>query len=102
MKIQLASLREVGSLTLKQGEAEMRSAVIDISNGFAYFGLGLGHPGVVRIDLANFTEAGTVFVFTDAYPNNVLLSVVIDSHHGYAYFGSGGGRPAGVVIRISL
>jgi len=74
----------VASLTLKPGETNLYSAVIDTANGFAYFGT-VTSPGIiVKVRLSDFTR---VAALTLNPGENYLYSAVIDTANGFAYFG---------------
>lgn len=88
------------------------SAVIDATNGYAYFGrYGIFSSGEAaeyltpgRIDamrLSDFTWTGTLDL---NWGENELLSAVIDTANGFAYFGtiSESGYSLGRIIKVAL
>ncbi len=82
---------------MNTGENDLYSAVIDTTNGYAYFGTNT-HPGiVVKIQLSDFTRVGALTLNTD---EDNLAAAVIDTTNGYAYFGSY--MPTGMVMKIRL
>jgi hypothetical protein len=86
-----------GALTLDKGAYNFWSAVIDTTNGFAYFGT-WSQPGVVaKVRLADFTRVG---VLTFENGEEGLRSAVIDTVNGYAYFGTY--TSPGRVIKVNL
>ena len=89
----------VASLTLKPGETNLYSAVIDTANGFAYFGT-VTSPGIiVKVRLSDFTR---VAALTLNPGENYLYSAVIDTANGFAYFGGAADDGTGVIVKIRL
>lgn len=76
------------------------TAVIDAGAGYAYFGL--DRPEVDRINLSNFTFAGSLTLNASQY--NWISSAVIDPAGGFAYFSSAvNGNPyQGLIVKVSL
>ncbi len=100
-KIGLSDLTPAGALRLNEFpllNVFLTSAVIDASNGLAYFGTNVG-PGIVaKIRLSDFTEVGALTLNSG---ENFLLSAVIDNVSGFAYFGTADGWP-GIVVKVRL
>ena len=75
----------VDAVPLNDGEDYLKSAVIDVTNGFAYFG-SYTNPGiVVRVKLSTFQRTGAVALGSGTGP---LLTGVIDVTNSSAYFGT--------------
>jgi hypothetical protein len=89
------SFSETGSLTLKSGEGNLTSAVIDTTNGFAYFGTGSPPGIVVKVRLSDFTRVGALTLNAE---ERFLYSAVIDTANGFAYFGTSDG----IVVKVRL
>ncbi len=98
----------VGTLTLPigtypDGEAYLQSAVVDTTNGYAYFGTGaLINPGrVIKVDLgtgdAPPTRVGALTLNAGEYG---LTCGVIDTANSYAYFGTD--TAPGQVVKVAL
>jgi len=87
----------VGALTLNTGENDLRSAVIDVSGGFAYFGTDTSPGRVVKVRLSDFTRVGALTLNTG---ENDLWSAVIDVSGGFAYFGTD--TDPGRVVKVRL
>ena len=95
----------MGAVGLNGGEGAL-TAIID--NGFAYFGTqpssanGTALGRVVRIDLSNFREAGSI---TLGVGEEIVFSGAIDASNHFAYFGTinrnGKGEP-GKIVKVSL
>jgi hypothetical protein len=79
----------------------LRSAVIDPTGRFAYFGTGAWNmPGrVVKIDLATFTRVGAITLPPGL---NDLGSAAIDPAGRFAYFGAAGWNTPGWIVQIDL
>ncbi len=60
VKVQLSTFTRVGALTLNAGEDVLRSAVIDPTDGFGYFGTGTSPGIVVKVRLSDFTRVGAL------------------------------------------
>jgi hypothetical protein len=105
IKVKLSDFTRVGALTLYAGEDDLRSAVIDTTSGFAYFGTYTSPGKVVKVRLSDFTRVGAVTLNTGEY---YLGSAVIDPANGFAYFGTAPfalpsmNPPPGKVIKIRL
>lgn len=97
VKIRLSDFTRVGTLSLASvpGGAYIQSAVIDINNGFAYFG---ASGSIAKIRLSDFSLNGTISLPPPA--NGGLTSAVIDPSKGFAYFGVA--SAPGVVVKIRL
>src|SRR2546427_3139626 len=76
----------VGTLSLNTGEDNLRAAVVDTANGFAYFATFTSPSIIVKIRLSDFTRVASLTL--NAGDGNVT-SAVIDSAAGFAYFGTG-------------
>ncbi len=76
-------LTEVGHLTLTTGENDIRAAVIDTANGFAYFGT-YNPAFVVKVRLSDFARVGALNLTVKNYG---ITAAAIDSLNGFAYFG---------------
>ena len=81
-------MRRLDAATLQGADASLSSAVIDPSNGFAYFGMSTHPAGVLKVALGTGSGPPTrVGVATlgsgEEYPN----CAAIDAANGYAYFG---------------
>lgn len=86
------------TLTLPRAEEYVTSAVIDQTNGFAYFGTSIAPyaPGtVVKIRLSDFTRVGALILNTG---EGDLTSAVIDAGGIFAYFGTATSQ----VVKVSL
>ncbi|MBI3088306.1 MAG: filamentous hemagglutinin N-terminal domain-containing protein [Candidatus Omnitrophica bacterium] len=103
VKVRLSDFTRVGALTLNAGpppstaENILSSAVIDTTNGFAYFGTGQSPGKVVKINLATFTRVGALTLNAG---ENGLTSAVIDPGAGFAYFGTY--TSPGIVVKVRL
>lgn len=99
-----AGLSETGSLVLPSSGNNLSAAVIDTSNGFAYFGTSEGAvpASILKIRLSDLTLVGTVVLNPGEF---VVGAGVVDSN-GFAYFGiSAPTFPPpgpGVVVKIRL
>lgn len=97
VKVRLADMASVGTLTLNPGEDFLHSAVLDPVEGFAYFGANT-YPGrVVKVRLSDFTRAGTLTLPLDEH---YLASAMIDTAGRYAYFGTD--TQPGRLVKIDL
>jgi len=95
-----SAFAEVASLRLVQSEKQLRSAVVDTVNGYAYFGTGTSSGFVVKIDVnpaRTFARIGAVMLNTR---ENDLTSAVIDTANGYAYFGTE--TIPGIVVKVDV
>jgi len=91
----------VGALTLNTGENQLLdAAVIDPTNGYAYFVTNNIPDIVVKVALgvgaALPTRVGVITLNAEEYPR----SAVIDPTNGYAYFGSS--VNPGIITKISI
>jgi hypothetical protein len=91
------SFSESVSLTLHTGEDSILSAVIDTSNGYAYFGTHTSPGIVVKVRLSDFTRVGALTLITG---EKWLTSAVIDTTNGFAYFGTM--TTPGIVVKVHL
>jgi len=87
----------VGALTLKPGENNLSSAVIDATNGFAYFGTVTSPGMVVKVKLADFSRVGALTLNPG---EDLLQSAVIDAAKGFAYFGTD--TFPGIVVKVNV
>ncbi|MFH1021960.1 MAG: choice-of-anchor Q domain-containing protein [Planctomycetota bacterium] len=85
------------SYSLVLGECLLRGAVIDMANGYAYFGTYTTPAYVVKIDLVTFTRVGVITLNSG---ESWVSSGVIDPVNGKAYFGTGGSP--GVIVKVDL
>jgi adenosine/AMP kinase len=90
-------------LTLNLGENSLGSAVIDTSNGFAYFGTandaGNSIPAnIVKVQLSSMTRIGALQPFDIAV--NQVSAGVIDAARGFAYFASNS-QPS-IIAKVQL
>ena len=76
------TLTEEDSLTFTSGN-KAKSAVIDITNGYAYFASDDINAIITKIRLSDFTEVDTLTLTSFK-----AKSAVIDTTNGFAYFGS--------------
>jgi len=96
VKVRLSDFTRVGALALSRGEVgDLRSAVIDAANGFAYFGICASPSIVVKVRLSDFTRVGTLRL-----DESYLSSAVIDTGNGFAYFGTN--TDLGIVVKVRL
>ena len=83
----LEDLGRLGAFTLADGEENLRSAVIDEANGYAYFGTFTSPGQIVKVALArNGSPARRVGAVTLGPNEFSVWSGVIDAAAGYAYF----------------
>ncbi|HZE69172.1 MAG TPA: hypothetical protein VE135_06550 [Pyrinomonadaceae bacterium] len=96
-KVRLSDFTAVADLMTNAVESNLQSAVIDPTNGFAYFGT-LTSPGrVVKVRLSDFTR---VDALTLNPGEDYLTSAVMDSGNASAYFGTG--TLPGRIVKINL
>jgi hypothetical protein len=93
-----SALARVGALTLNTGENSLYTGVLDVGNGYAYFGTSTSPGIVVRVRLSDFTRVGALTLNTG---ENSLYTSVIDAANGYAYFGTYTSPGRVVKIRLS-
>jgi hypothetical protein len=94
-------LRRLDAAALRTGENSLNCAVVDATNGYAYFGT-RSIPGiVVKVALgagaAPPTRVGALMLNAG---ENRLMSAVIDAAAGYAYFGTY--TTPGIVVKVAL
>jgi PKD domain-containing protein len=89
-KIRLSDFTNVANLTISTGNGAL-AATLDSSREIAYFGTEAGQ--IVRIDLASFTETGSLTTGM-----GLITSAGIDPGNGFAYFGT----VTGNVVRVRL
>ncbi|MEO0228250.1 MAG: hypothetical protein ABIL70_09410, partial [candidate division WOR-3 bacterium] len=82
---------------IQEGENQIRSAVIDTQNGYAYFGTETSPGKVVKVNLSTLDRVGAITLNSG---ENNLYSAVIDTQNGYAYFGTD--TSPGRVVKIDL
>jgi len=87
----------VGALPLNPGENYLRSAVIDVDGGFAYFGTDAIPGIVVKVKLSDMTRVGALTLNAG---ENQLWSAVVDAAGGFAYFGTS--TSPGIVVKVKL
>ncbi|OGI16052.1 hypothetical protein A3K63_02145 [Candidatus Micrarchaeota archaeon RBG_16_49_10] len=89
----------MGNLTLNLDVDYLYSAVIDPSNGFAYFGTAESPDlcQIIKINLTDFTRVGNLTLNSD---EGDLESAVLDPSNGFAYFGTY--TTSGQIIKINL
>jgi len=87
----------VASITLQSGEDRLRSAVVDPSGQYAYFGTYTSPGKVVKINLSDFTRVSAITLDSG---ENILHSAVIDPIGQYAYFGTW--TWPGIIVKIRL
>jgi len=78
-------------------QTQIRSAVFDSVNGFAYFGTFTSPAVIVKLRLSDFTIVATLVLEEG---DNSIRSAVIDLTNGFAYFGTA--TNPGTVIKIQL
>jgi len=87
-------------------EWDLETAVIDVANGYAYFGTYTVPGTIVKVALGVGGAAPTrVASLMLNEGEDYLSSSVIDTANGYAYFGTGMASPVGVtgqVVKIAL
>ena len=103
VKVRLSDFTKVGILTLDDtpeatDEINLRSAVIDTTNGFAYFGSDRSPGTIVKIRLSDFTRVSALKLNPG---EDSLFSAVIDTVNGFAYF-SAVPFPKGKIVKIRL
>ncbi|HSS06619.1 MAG TPA: choice-of-anchor D domain-containing protein, partial [Rhodanobacteraceae bacterium] len=89
--------QRIGAADLQPGEDLPRSAVIDPTGHFAYFGTFTAPGKVVKVDLATFQRTGSL---TLAAGQNRLVSAAIDPAGAFAYFGTN--TTPGQVVKVDL
>jgi hypothetical protein len=99
IKINLATFTRADALILADAEYGVSSAVIDIANGYAYFGTkNIGR--VIRVDINPahpFARQGSI----NLQPGEEdPISAVIEPTHNFAYFGLNSNP--GVVVKIDI
>ena len=92
-----AGFQRAGATDFAPGEDVVRSAVIDPSGAFAYFGTFTAPGKVVKVDLATFERVGSITLATG---QNRLISAVIDPAGAFAYFGTT--TTPGQIVKIDL
>ena len=95
-KVRLSDFTRVGSLVFSgRGEQFSSAAVIDTTNGFAYFG-SFFSGRIEKVRLSDFTEVAVI----NAKPQHGVgfVTAVIDTVNGFAYFGD----LFGTVVKIRL
>jgi len=101
VKISLADFTVVGTLNLNQDENELYSSVVDVTNGFAYFGGGLsddyGNAITVKIVKIRLSDLTRVSALTLNPGESRVRSGIIDTANGFAYFAT-----SGSIVRIRL
>lgn len=70
------------------GEISAAVGVIDVANGYAYFGTATGPGIVVKVALNGNAAPFRVSALTLNSGEDFLNGAVIDTVHGYAYFGT--------------
>ena len=93
--ISTSGFTETSTLAFSSGK-KTRAAVIDATNGYAYFGTDDDPGKVVKINLSDFTEVSTL-TFSSGTKTR---AAVIDTANGYAYFGTD--DDPGKVVKINL
>ncbi len=93
----------VGAVTLEDGESQLNSAVIDVPNGYSYFGT-FTEPGrIVKVALGAGANPPTrVGAVTLEDGESQLASAVIDVVNGYAHFGTVVWGTASPVVKVAL
>lgn len=71
-------------LRLYEGENNVISSVLDVTNGYAYFGLDSSPGKIIKMRLSDFTRVDTLVLADD---EDHVGTGVLDAAHGYAYFG---------------
>jgi hypothetical protein len=90
-------IERIDALTLGTDQDNVRSAVVDTANGFAYFGTFTVPGRVVKVDLSTFQAVDEIVLEEN---ENDLRSAVIDTASGHAYFGTS--TNPGRVVKIDL
>ena len=92
---------QVGLATMNSGENKLLCGVIDVPNGYAYFGTYNTPARIIKVALgtgsADPVRLGSTLLSTG---EDNLRCAVIDPAHGYAYFGTGT-SPA-KIIKVAL
>jgi len=98
-----AGMQRMDALELPFPEDLLSSAVIDLKNGYAYFGTDTRPGVVVKVALgegnAPPTRVGALRLEPD---DNRLLCAVIDPDSGYAWFGASTNIARGRVVKVAL
>ena len=103
-KISLDTFSVVSTLTLNEGEENIRSGVIDTAAGFAYFGTNTSQGKILKIRLSDLTRVAALTYTTG---EGFFLTGVIDpldptdSSSGYMYFGTDDAPGQIVKVRLS-
>lgn len=99
-KVSLADFTENNVLALPAGEINLaQNAVIDVANGFAYFGTYFAHPEkIIKVQLSDLTEVGTLTF--NSTGEKWISSGVIDTTNGFAYFGTD--TDPAIIIKVRL
>ena len=87
----------VATLTLNPGESDLCSAVIDPSNGFAYFVAATG--ALAKIRLSDFTEVNSLYLPGSIGGGGSFVSLIDTS--GFMYLVSSTGVPS-IVTKLRL
>jgi hypothetical protein len=97
VKVRLSDFTRVGNLQLPAfpNGTNPTCGVIDMANGYAYFGLFESH-NIIKVRLSDFTVADTLIPTTGGVQQ--LRSAVIDTVNGYAYFGD----TVGKIVKLRL
>lgn len=95
--VSVTSMTVISSITLPAGLDYLSAAVIDVQNGFAYFGSSTTTGAVAKIQLSNFTLAGTL---TFNSGEGAVASVVIDTTNQLAFFGTH--DSPGKIVKVKL
>ncbi len=91
----------VNALTLNPGEDKLACAVIDTTNGYAYFGIDRSPGRVIKVALgAGTNPPRRIGSLTLSSGEDGLCCAVIDTTNGYAYFGTY--TSPGRVIKVAL
>jgi uncharacterized repeat protein (TIGR01451 family) len=102
VKVRLSDFTVVDDLYLYP-ENRPVSAVVDYTQGFAYFGTYPSPAGIVKLSLADFSRAQTLRVFDLPGAGFLTSAAALDGAGGYGYFGAfyQGGHWRIVRIRLS-
>lgn len=84
-------------LQLYPSEGNLKGALVDAANGFAYFGTYTTPAFVVKVRLSDFTRVGAIALNPG---EDKILSGSLDSSNGFAYFGTT--TWPGIVVKIRL
>ncbi len=97
-----AGMRRIGALpAVAVGLNSFASAVVDTTNGYAYFGTNTAPGNVIKVALGTGATQPTVVGVAplNAGENN-LTCAIIDAANGFAYFGTS--TSPGIVVKIKL